>query len=142
MLDTKWCVHYSYIRCLAKSHEPSPHSGVLGIADATGCLNLMKLTTEDSQFHLSPWKVWQMNDEGALCLSLDWSDRGPNEMATDAKLILSQSNGTLCMVPSLNSESSLKDEMQVWRAHDYEAWIAAWDCWSNGNVVWRGMFAG
>ncbi|KAK0562145.1 hypothetical protein OC861_005466 [Tilletia horrida] len=30
------------------------------------------------------------------------------------------------------------EAMQVWRAHDHEAWIAAWDCWSAGTVAWSG----
>ncbi|KAE8257625.1 hypothetical protein A4X13_0g2226 [Tilletia indica] len=28
--------------------------------------------------------------------------------------------------------------MEVWRAHEHEAWIAAWDCWSSGTVAWSG----
>ncbi|CEH17294.1 Uncharacterized conserved protein [Ceraceosorus bombacis] len=28
--------------------------------------------------------------------------------------------------------------IQVWRAHDHEAWIAAFDRWSEGNVCWSG----
>lgn len=124
---------------MAKSHNPNMPAGILGIADATGHLNLMKLTKEDFQFRLHHWKKWQLNEEDALCLSLDWSDRGPNETATDAKLIASQSNGTLCMVPSLNVDSPLKEGMDVWKAHDYEAWICAWDCWSDGDIAWSGM---
>lgn len=132
VLDTKWC--------LAKAND-SVHSGVLGIADATGHLNIMKLATQESSFRLHHWKTWKMNEEKALCLSLDWSDRGPNGMAADAKLILSQSNGTLCMVPTLNVDHPLEKGMDVWAAHDYEAWICAWDCWSHGNIAWSGAFS-
>lgn len=80
-----------------------------------------------------------MNNDEALCLSLDWSDRlQPN--ASDARMILSQSNGTLCMVPSLRTPGPVPQDYEVWHAHDYEAWITAWDCWSDGTIAWSGAY--
>lgn len=28
--------------------------------------------------------------------------------------------------------------LETWKAHDFEAWIAAFDCWSDGNLIWSG----
>lgn len=131
VLDAKWC--------LAQAEEGAYGYGVLGIADATGHLALHRLDKSADRYSLAPLATWQMNDEHALCLSLDWSDR-TQRGATDAKLILSQSNGTLAMVPSMHTPTPAGQE--TWHAHDYEAWIAAWDCWSGGTVAWSGTPVG
>lgn len=113
--------------------------GILGIADATGTVNLFQLEEDENKYALNPWRSWRMNSEKALCLSLDWTNpAGNTSTPLDARLIVSQSNGTLAMVPTLNHDILDEEIIDTWSAHDYEAWIAAWDCWSNGNVVWSG----
>lgn len=32
--------------------------------------------------------------------------------------------------------------LETWKAHDFEAWIAAFDCWSDGSVIWSGECLG
>lgn len=138
-----------------------------------------------ADLHLSPRQ--------ALCLSLDWSDRVGGSVggyvgypdaaytSNDTSLIVSQSDGTLAYLPSLEAALDPKivllnedndeqkstiqgdddsDEvdpdiieahsarnaqwehkprgLETWHAHDYETWIAAWDCWSGGTIAWSG----
>jgi diphthamide biosynthesis protein 7 len=131
-----------------------------------------------------------MNTRRALVLSLDLSSRKPGladaqEQHGDAKLLMSQSDGSLSYLPSLSAafeegsagqaeetrrpdsrvaaaaESDDEDDdadeetlaahaalnaafegrprgLETWAAHGHEAWIAAWDCWSDGTVGWSG----
>jgi diphthamide biosynthesis protein 7 len=133
-----------------------------------------------------------MNTRRALVLSLDLSSRKPGlaeaqEQHGDAKLLISQSDGSLAYLPSLSAafeddgsagrqaeetpradsrvaaaaESDDEDDdadeetlaahaalnaafagrprgLETWAAHGHEAWIAAWDCWSDGTVGWSG----
>ncbi|KDN39386.1 hypothetical protein K437DRAFT_228024 [Tilletiaria anomala UBC 951] len=37
-----------------------------------------------------------------------------------------------------NGQNSYPAGLETWKAHDNEAWIAAWDCWSHGTVAWSG----
>lgn len=130
ILDTKWC--------LASAAEQEENGyGILGIADATGYIHLLYLKGSNSSLHFSPCKQWRMNEEAALCLSLDWSDR-MRASSNDARLIVSQSNGTVCTVPNLGASGTVPHGLETWRAHDFEAWIAAWDCWTDGVVAWSG----
>ncbi|WFD06227.1 methylated diphthine methylhydrolase [Malassezia vespertilionis] len=134
ILDTKWC--------LAGSANPEHALGLLGIADATGHITLHRLE-KATELQFTTHDTWQMNGENALCLSLDWSDRAPFEETctrADARLICSQSNGKLVTVPSVHAgtKNGIPLGLESWLAHEYESWIAAWDCWSNGAVVWSG----
>lgn len=126
-------------------------------------LSVALATSELSLYHLDlGQKVLkedfsvQLNDSGALCLSLDWSDRtagipacntsGSNQPTIVPAAIVSQSDGTLTHIPDIEA---LRTDVEAngfcqlagqstWKAHDYEAWIAAFDCWSGGSVVWSG----
>ena len=71
-----------------------------------------------------------VNDENALCLSLDWTSRTTN----DARMAVSQSNGTLALAPSIE-----KRVIETWDAHGYETWICAWSRW-NDNILWSGAY--
>ena len=112
-----------------------------------GSVSLFRLESGDadplaspSSLRLRRWKEWQLNSQSALCLSMDWSDRtaAPYDVPRDAQLLVSQSNGTLATVPSVTCDSGTPAGMETWDAHGYEAWIAAWDCWSGGTVAWSG----
>ncbi len=83
-----------------------------------------------------------------LCLSLDAtiqasSDR-PNELVISntscrsqlnpsQRLVVSRSDGGLSLL-----SSDGKAEVKTWKAHDFEAWIAAWDRWSEGRTLYSG----
>ncbi|XP_014681861.1 PREDICTED: diphthine methyltransferase-like [Priapulus caudatus] len=66
----------------------------------------------------------------SIALSLDWT-AFENDSAS---VIVSDSLGNLSLCEEGQSEFSV---MQQWQAHDYEAWIAAFDKW-NRNVLYSG----
>ncbi|KAM6498119.1 WD40-repeat-containing domain protein [Amanita muscaria] len=72
--------------------------------------------------------------EDTLCLSLDWSNRRTPQAGL-SNLVVSLSNGSLCLLRSTSHGELLKTD--EWLAHEYEAWIAAWDCWDT-NVIYSG----
>lgn len=202
ILDLKWSVT-----------APASSNGqrrILGIANARGEVELQRLAqTQDKLEHV---RTLALNDHGGktLCLSLDWSDRFGYERAdklqakailsSDTSLVVSQSDGSLCFLPSLEAalshevedepetaavvaelasvglsapddedewERTSQDEkteslkaahaslnkpfaarprgLETWKAHEYEAWIVGFDCWSSSgsqpglrSVVWSG----
>ncbi|GAA6005720.1 hypothetical protein JCM10207_005308 [Rhodosporidiobolus poonsookiae] len=118
ILDMKW--------------SPRPWNGkkTLAIADAKGHVQLHGLDDETHQ--LSPIQTVDCADESTLCLSLDWSTR--RAAAPDpASIVVSLSSGSIC---TLGGESSL-EVTSTWHAHDFEPWIAAFDCWEP-STVWTG----
>ena len=153
---------------------------LLAAATSTGDVELLRYNAAEKG--LNVFKNLNLNPRRALCLSLDWSSRNAKGQAAkaDPKLIVSQSDGTLAYLPSIDgfeneSTSTLSapelaegeddedDEdlvasfntlnnskawtdagksqprgLETWKAHNNEAWIAAWDCWTNGTVAWSG----
>jgi len=57
--------------------------------------------------------------------------------STLGKLIVSLSNGSLCLLQP--SETGFDFVTESWHAHDYEPWIAAWNYWDT-NVIFSGLF--
>mmetsp|Transcript_22863 Transcript_22863/g.37628 ORF Transcript_22863/g.37628 Transcript_22863/m.37628 type:complete len:215 (-) Transcript_22863:54-698(-) len=66
-----------------------------------------------------------------MCLSGDWDGRVSHKVEG---LITSNSDGSICSFKFTNG--SLEHFLQ-WQAHDFEAWIAAYDYWHT-NVVFTG----
>ncbi|KAK4058175.1 hypothetical protein OIO90_000914 [Microbotryomycetes sp. JL221] len=107
----------------------------LAVADSKGKITMYSV---DDKQHLSVSQVVQCADKDTLCLSLDWSNRGLDKQSSS--IVVSLSDGSICTIES-NSINS-KSDYQVtkrWKAHDYEPWIAAYDCWdSSHNTIWTG----
>ncbi|SPO21926.1 uncharacterized protein UTRI_01913_B [Ustilago trichophora] len=180
---------------------------ILGVANAKGQITLHRLEQQSSSSRLQSMGELHFNDRNALCLSLDFSDRrgghiggyDDSRLANDTSLIVSQSDGSLAYLPSLeaalsstsppsvddvttslnqtsihksepengtvedeedddwdrtsedernaslesaylalNSNYSTKPRgLTTWAAHDFEAWIAAFDCYTP-TTVWSG----
>lgn len=177
---------------------------MLGVANAKGEITLHRLQQSGSQAKLESMGKLDFNNRNALCLSLDFSDRkggypggyDESKLDSDTSLIVSQSDGSLAYLPSLELalssttpsssiedvtndlsstsihnpaastaddeddwDRSSEDERQSsllsfhlslnssyptkpdgltgWKAHDFEAWIAAFDCHSP-TTVWSG----
>jgi len=66
-----------------------------------------------------------------LCLSLDWS---PEHEKSQVAVSDSAGQISLCQ---LGEGSSNLQQISQWRAHQYEAWITAFDAW-NSAVVYSG----
>ncbi|KAJ6575121.1 WD40 repeat-like protein [Mycena capillaripes] len=119
VLDMKWC------------HRSLSAPPLLGVADSEGHISLHEWRETELESHSSI----SCAPSDVLCLSLDWSNRRhPSAMGS---LIVSLSNGSLCLLsPSQGSSSGLSIS-DTWHAHDFEPWIAAWDYWDS-SVLYSG----
>lgn len=199
ILDMKWS--------LTKTGDGPDARRILGVANAKGQLTLHRLQNSSSgRTSLSKLSILgelQFNNRNALCLSLDFSDRAGGHaggydlanLTADTSVIVSQSDGSLAYLPSLetalssmtvdveditsdlastsvhkNTSDENADEdndwdrtsederlaslqhthsrlnssftrkprgLTTWAAHDFEAWIAGFDCF-NPTSVWSG----
>ncbi|KAL5518935.1 hypothetical protein ACEPAH_618 [Sanghuangporus vaninii] len=131
ILDMKW------------SHS----SSLLAVADSEGHVSLHKLDTNvrgyetgkygfevpTQQARLTEIQNVQCRPKDTLCLSLDWSNR--RNARGDGCIAVSCSDGSLSVFQP--DTSGCFAEMRSWHAHDFEAWITAWDYW-NTNIVYSG----
>lgn len=125
ILDMKWC------------HIPVAGSALLGLADASGSIQLYRLRgSEKSSSLLQPLSSIIL-EEQSLALSLDWST-GNCGRASDQplKIISSNSKGQLHFL--MVDEAGLRPlHVTSWQAHHFEAWIAAFNYWQT-DVVYSG----
>ncbi|PWN52042.1 WD40 repeat-like protein [Violaceomyces palustris] len=73
----------------------------------------------------------------ALCVSEDTTGDDDEEEDEDED----EEGGGSDLEGHLDQASSWEGKpagLETWKAHDYEAWIASFDCWSSGRVVWSG----
>ncbi|KAG8542586.1 hypothetical protein GDO81_026458 [Engystomops pustulosus] len=122
ILDMKWC------------HVPLWDSPILGIADAKGSLQLYRLQGNRESSRVQP--TCSVDLEGdCLALSLDWST-GRRESTSLVKMVCSDSQGRLSLLQVEESAPSL-DVVCQWKAHGFEAWIAAFNYW-NCDLIYSG----
>lgn len=120
VLDQKWC------------HRSRTSTAVLGIADSEGNISVQEWQPQNHIFRRLQNIPCLSGD--VLCLSLDWSNRRyPSDHL--GSLIVSLSDGSLCLLNPSSSDGLVVSN--VWRAHDYEPWIAAWNYWES-SVVYSG----
>ncbi|XP_044162427.1 diphthine methyltransferase isoform X1 [Bufo gargarizans] len=122
ILDMKWC------------HVPLSESPVLGVANAKGVLELYRLQGQKESSRVQPVCSADLGDE-CLALSLDWST-GRRESTSPVKIICSDSRGRLSLLHVEESAASVDVTCQ-WKAHDFEAWIAAFNYW-NCDIIYSG----
>ncbi|XP_078063222.1 diphthine methyltransferase isoform X2 [Mustelus asterias] len=121
ILDLKWC------------HVPVTGHPVLAIANAEGNLELCNLTPcEKNSCSLESMCSVSMGPD-CLALSLDWSTGREQK---PLKIVSSDSKGCLSLL-SVDGCRSALDMISHWKAHDFEAWIAAFNYW-NTDVVYSG----
>nr|GAT44193.1 predicted protein [Mycena chlorophos] len=118
--DMKWC------------HGTSRDAPLLAIADSEGHVSLHQWQESRLQSHSS----LSCASSDILCLSLDWSNR--RHTSADASLVVSLSNGSLCLLrmDDQGCASGLR-AIKTWAAHDFEPWIAAWDYW-DASIIYSG----
>jgi diphthamide biosynthesis protein 7 len=99
-------------------NAPEEEEDVVGGDDA--------LARNVSLHHSTSFRV----GSGSLCLSLSWSPR------TDESLVaVTQANGSVAVL-ALDTGGELR-EVRTWNAHDYEAWICAYNAWQP-DVLYTG----
>ncbi|XP_036604047.1 diphthine methyltransferase [Trichosurus vulpecula] len=125
ILDMKWC--------------PVPVAGqaVLGLADAKGCVELLNLMELEKNHYILQPLLKKALGQHCIALSLDWS-AGQARRATGQplRIISSDSKGHLHYLAVDESEPSIHS-LSDWKAHDFEAWIAAFDYWQT-DIVYSG----
>ncbi|XP_070580514.1 diphthine methyltransferase-like [Ptychodera flava] len=116
ILDLKWCHH-------TLNGKPT-----LGVVNADGNFLLYQIQNEHSITEIESLQV----GEDRLALSLDWSTGVTN--SSSPSVIISDSAGemTLC-----RCEQSSVVKSRQWSAHDFEAWIAAFNYWQP-DIVYSG----
>ncbi|CAG8448694.1 12012_t:CDS:10 [Dentiscutata erythropus] len=123
ILDMKW------------SHQYIHDQMILALADASGKVGLYRLNQDKSQLEaqLDLVILYAINDDNKLCLSLDWSNR--LELSNNRSIVLSQSDGTIAVL-SVDGQFGILEKNR-WMAHDFEAWIAAFNYY-NTNIIYSG----
>uniref|UniRef100_A0A2K5KHY1 Diphthine methyltransferase n=1 Tax=Cercocebus atys TaxID=9531 RepID=A0A2K5KHY1_CERAT len=124
ILDMKWC------------HIPVAGHALLGLADASGSIQLLRLVESEKSHVLEPLSSLAL-EEQCLALSLDWST-GKTGRARDQplKIISSDSTGQLHLL-MVNETAPRLQKVASWQAHQFEAWIAAFDYWHT-EIVYSG----
>ncbi|XP_068590379.1 diphthine methyltransferase [Cebidichthys violaceus] len=121
ILDLKWC------------HVPLSGGAVLGMAAATGELQLYTLSDSQEGGHrLHPLCCVEVGAE-RLALSLDWST-GRMDSSSDVRVVCSDSAG--CVSVLSLAEGALT-ALSQWKAHNFEAWISAFSYWDT-QLVYSG----
>ncbi|XP_077822981.1 diphthine methyltransferase isoform X9 [Macaca mulatta] len=113
----------------SRCHIPVAGHALLGLADASGSIQLLRLVESEEKSHvLEPLSSLAL-EEQCLALSLDWST-GKTGRARDQplKIISSDSTGQLHLL-MVNETGPKLQKVASWQAHQFEAWIAAFDYW-------------
>ncbi|KAJ7630947.1 WD40-repeat-containing domain protein [Roridomyces roridus] len=121
ILDMKWC------------HRAISAAPLLAIADSEGNISLHEWQLEEARLQSHPSISCAPPD--VLCLSLDWSNR--RNGSDPGSLVVSLSNGNLCLLTPGQGSSFGLDISDTWHAHDNEPWIAAWDYWDS-SIIYSG----
>ncbi|KAL0606668.1 Diphthine methyltransferase [Plecturocebus cupreus] len=125
ILDMKWC------------HIPVAGHALLGLAEASGSIQLLRLAESEKSGHmLEPLSSLALEQQ-CLALSLDWST-GKTGRAGDQplKIISSDSTGQLHLL-MVNETGPRLQKVASWQAHQFEAWIAAFNSWHT-EIVYSG----
>ncbi|CAH1795262.1 unnamed protein product [Owenia fusiformis] len=119
VLDMKWC------------HNSLCDRPTLAVGNASGELLLYGLHDIDGSSICEQMECFQAVEDG-LCLSLDWSTgKYPSQTP---EIVFSDSKG---MIGIIDATSSPKVQPIKWKAHDFEAWIAAYD-YHDTNILYSG----
>ncbi|KAG9042112.1 hypothetical protein FS837_011344 [Tulasnella sp. UAMH 9824] len=111
ILDMKW------------SHRPRPEGSLLAIADAEGCIRVHRLSAPEVAHRTLLANPTSLIDSASVA-------NGSNE-----SIVTSTSDGCISVVGPEDGEMTVTE---TWKAHDFEPWIAAWDYWSERQIIYSG----
>ncbi|XP_037351259.1 diphthine methyltransferase [Talpa occidentalis] len=124
ILDMKWC------------HVPVGGHVLLGLADAGGSIELLHLAESQGAYMLQPLSRFALEGQ-SLALSLDWSTgRASGASDQPLRVISSDSRGRLHLLKLSEADPGLLDVV-TWKAHHFEAWVAAFNYWQT-DIVYSG----
>ena len=118
ILDMKWC---------RKTINGFP---ILAIVTSVGETIIYKLTEKDQNMQLEFCDKFTIDE--ALILSLDWSNSILDEECP--RIVTSDSRGYINLLQVKNLHIDL---LQSFKAHEFEAWISAFNYW-NPNIIYTG----
>ncbi|KAI8913796.1 WD40-repeat-containing domain protein [Powellomyces hirtus] len=119
ILDLKW------------SHQLVGTAPQLGVVDAQGNLKVFSLSNDSTGLSLAA--ECSNGKEDVLSLSLDWSNR-LTANSSDPQIVISESDGSIARMSMADGALRRIDE---WHAHEFEAWIAAFNYW-NTDIIYTG----
>ncbi|EGD74152.1 hypothetical protein PTSG_06161 [Salpingoeca rosetta] len=135
ILDIKWSQ-------VTTPEHPEP---LLAAATAPGNVVLYRLrcnpTDGDGDGDSAGYALEEMTStvvaDGQLALSLEWSDRRqqPGCGASERRVVVSDQNGDISELQLLPSGELVRKSK--WHAHEFPAWITAYNCWDT-NIVFSG----
>ncbi|XP_053774442.1 diphthine methyltransferase isoform X2 [Desmodus rotundus] len=125
ILDMKWC------------HVPVAGQALLGVVDAGGYIELFQLVGSEGSTHALRLAASFALDKQCLALSLDWSTgKTGRASGQPLKIISSDSKGQLHLL-KVDEAGPGPRAVATWQAHDFEAWVAAFNYWQT-EVVYSG----
>lgn len=116
VFDIKW-----------RPYDDGPPSLAQVSADGSLCLHTLKEESDPATLELH--ERANVDVSTSMCLYVDW-----NPVHSNPEVVLSHSDGSISVVCLGQSEPEISSS---WRAHDFEAWVAAYDSWKT-HVVYSG----
>ncbi|KAM5298591.1 diphthine methyltransferase [Ctenodactylus gundi] len=125
ILDLKWC------------HIPVASHATLGVAGSNGSVELLRLMkSEKSSYLLEPVSSLSLGAQ-RMALSLDWSTGKPGRSSDEPlEIVSSDSKGELHLLRLDEARPTLQPVV-TWQAHNFEAWIAAFNYWQT-EIIYSG----
>ncbi|XP_011295791.2 diphthine methyltransferase isoform X6 [Musca domestica] len=105
---------------------------ILATATALGKVELFQL--EDPELKLIDSIHLKSDDDNILALSLDWK-QGSGEN-NENQILVSDSKGNISLLNRTNERNM--EILKTWHAHNFEAWICAFDRWDQNRVYTGG----
>ncbi|XP_030022222.1 diphthine methyltransferase [Manduca sexta] len=119
ILDQKW------------SQWPIQNHPTLATVTSDGTLQLYRLIDNNGKLSLKFW-FDHMVGENVLALSHDWSTN--KTRSEEPTMVVSDSSGTVTVMKLIGDNIQ---SLGTWKAHEYEAWIAAFNYW-NTDLFYSG----
>ncbi|XP_051788294.1 LOW QUALITY PROTEIN: diphthine methyltransferase [Erpetoichthys calabaricus] len=120
---------------IERCHAVLGESPLLGVVDASGTLTLHQLTaSKKSSSALQPLVSLQLGPD-RLALSMDWSTARETS-SSPVRIVCSDSEGCVSVV-SVGGPAVSLELLSQWKAHEFEAWVAAFDYW-HSDLLYSG----